>query len=92
MTNAQATAETAGSTATLDRPPGDATPEPPAWMSMHEAAAYLGVPYNSLAQHWRKWGVPSYKIGRERKYLQPDLDAWIRAQREGDVIPEQIPA
>lgn len=84
MTDAQATA-------LADRPPGSASPDTPAspipgapvWMSMAETAVYLKKPYNTLSQHWRKWGLTSYKIGRDRLFRQDEVDAWVLNQREG---------
>ena len=86
MTDAQATA-------LADHPPGDESiPGAPPLMSMTETAVYLKVPYNSLMQHWRKWGLASYKVGRERKFRQDQVDAWLLNQRESDVPPAKITA
>jgi excisionase family DNA binding protein len=89
MTTAQATALAPDRDRIVvhDRPPGTLP-----WMTMQEVATYLEVPYNSLVQKWRVWGLSSYKIGRERKFLRPEVEAWVRNQREGGDPPAQISA
>jgi excisionase family DNA binding protein len=66
-------------------PPGEAIPGAPRWMTMAETAVYLNKPYNTLMQHWRKWGLTSYKIGRDRQFRQDEVDAWVLNQREGQI-------
>ena len=87
MTDAQATA-------LADHPPGaedpldtdtPSIPGAPVWMTMAETAVYLNKPYNTLSQHWRKWGLTSYKIGRDRQFRQDEVDAWVLSQREGQI-------
>lgn len=54
-----------------------ATTTPPAFWSLQETAAYLGIPEATLHQlNYKGTGPRSYKIGRHRKYRPADVDRW----------------
>lgn len=60
-------------------------------LSRKEAARYLGMAYQTLAQ-WAvtgRYGLPFVKIGRYVKYRLTDLDAFIlrRTSETGTTIP-----
>jgi excisionase family DNA binding protein len=45
-------------------------------------AAYLDVPERRLRDNWRRWGIPTYKVGRELRFRVRDLEAWLESNRE----------
>lgn len=49
-------------------------------MGVPEAALYLDVTQDWLRRKASSGEVPSLKIGRSRRFLQADLDAYIDAQ------------
>jgi excisionase family DNA binding protein len=53
----------------------------PLW-SVHDAAAYLRVPVETLYR-WRKrrCGPPAARIGKHLRYDPADVRAWFRQQR-----------
>jgi excisionase family DNA binding protein len=53
------------------------------FMTRKEAADYLDVSVPSLAR-WASQGIgPAYyKLGRQTRYLQADLDAFIESRRK----------
>jgi excisionase family DNA binding protein len=57
--------------------PARAPTQPAAWLSMREAAAYLGFATKTL-ESWRAAGTgPSpKKVGRRLRYARADLDKW----------------
>lgn len=42
-----------------------------------EAGGILGVSGPVLRRHRRKWGIPAVKVGRELKFPERELRAWI---------------
>lgn len=50
------------------------------WMTVAEAASYLGVPESSM-RYWivERIAPKSTKIGRRRQFQQADLAAWVAA-------------
>ena len=58
-------------------------PITPAFWSLAETAAYLGIPTGTL-YNWvhRGEGPRSYKVGRSRKYRPTDVDAWLELRAE----------
>lgn len=46
-----------------------------------EAAAYLGIYRQSLWQHYKGWGIPSYRVGGQTVFLKPDLDKWMAERK-----------
>ena len=47
-------------------------------LPLAEAAAILGVKPRSLRDYWRKWGIPALRVGRELRFRERDIDAWVR--------------
>jgi excisionase family DNA binding protein len=52
-------------------------------LDMHEAAAYLAVPYSSLRRYRSRWGLRSVHVGRSVKFRLRDLDAFIERHEAG---------
>ena len=50
------------------------------WISIDEAAAYLGVKPVTIRDWIRKEkGIPAHKIGKQWKFKISELDAWVRS-------------
>ena len=47
-------------------------------LNLADAAAILGVRPRSLRDYWRKWEIPALRVGRELRFRERDLNAWIR--------------
>lgn len=51
------------------------------WISIDEAAAYLGIKPVTL-RGWirnKKDGIPANKIGKQWKFKRSELDAWVKS-------------
>jgi excisionase family DNA binding protein len=68
------------------RPRGPRTPDPEGeWLSLTQAAAYLGVGATTVDYYTRRTGprLRAYWVGgHRRRFRRGDLDAWKRAYRE----------
>lgn len=53
---------------------------PPRVMTLRAAAALLGVHPNTARAHVRRGTIPGTKVGRDWRFLEADLVAWIRAR------------
>lgn len=52
-------------------------------LPLAEAAEFLGIDKpRVLRDYWRKWGIPSYKVGRELRFRERDLHAWIEKRKQ----------
>lgn len=52
------------------------------WISIDEAAAYLGVKPVTIRDWIRKEkGIPAHKIGKQWKFKISELDAWVKSGR-----------
>lgn len=50
------------------------------WISIDEAAAYLGVKPVTVRDWIRKdKGMPAHKIGKQWKFKITELDAWVKS-------------
>ena len=50
------------------------------WISIDEAAAYLGVKPVTIRDWIRKEkGIPAHKIGKQWKFKISELDAWVKS-------------
>jgi hypothetical protein len=59
-------------------------------LSLTEAAARLGKPANSLRLRRDVWGVPWLKVGRDIKFRESDLNAWINDHPGHDPVAEAV--
>ena len=52
-------------------------------MTAAEVATLLGIPRSSVYDYARRENepLPSLQIGRHRRFVQEDLEAWLRDQR-----------
>jgi len=50
------------------------------WISIDEAAAYLGVKPVTVRDWIRKGtGIPAHKIGKQWKFKISELDTWVKS-------------
>lgn len=50
------------------------------WISLEEAAGYLGVNKDTIRNWIRKdKGIPAHKIGKMWKFKRSELDSWIKS-------------
>lgn len=59
------------------------------WMTAEEAVAYLDERYqvgyhvNTLLRKAAAGEIPSEKVGKFRRFVRSDLDAWARGEWQG---------
>ena len=46
-------------------------------LTTKETAAYLNVKERTLGQHWFRWGLRPYRVGRSNRYAVADLDRYL---------------
>lgn len=50
------------------------------WVSLEEAAEYLGVKPITIRDWIKKGnGIPAHKIGKQWKFKRSELDAWVKS-------------
>lgn len=50
------------------------------WISIEEAADYLGIKPVTLRSWIRNGkGVPAHKVGKQWKFKRSELDAWVKS-------------
>ena len=50
------------------------------WISLDDAAEYLGVKAITIRDWIRKNnGIPAHKIGKQWKFKRSELDAWVKS-------------
>lgn len=55
------------------------------WISIDEAAEYLGVKPGTIRDWIRKdKGVPAHKVGKLWKFKRSELDAWIQSGKSAE--------
>jgi Helix-turn-helix domain len=50
-------------------------------LPLADAAAILGVPPVRLRRRRKAWGIPAIPVGRELRFRERDIHAWIAKQR-----------
>lgn len=54
------------------------------WVSLEEAAEYLGVKPITIRDWIKKGnGIPAHKIGKQWKFKRSELDAWVKSGNSG---------
>lgn len=51
-------------------------------LDLAKAAGYLDIPERRLRDNWRRWGIRAYKVGRELRFRERDLEAYLSANVE----------
>ncbi len=46
-------------------------------LDVAKAAEYLDVPERRLRDNWRRWGIRAYKVGRELRFRERDLESYL---------------
>jgi excisionase family DNA binding protein len=46
-------------------------------LDLAKAAEYLDVPERRLRDNWRRWGIRAYKVGRELRFRERDIEAYL---------------
>jgi hypothetical protein len=41
------------------------------------AAELLCIPERRLRDHWQRWGIRAFKVGRELRFRERDLWSWL---------------
>ena len=50
------------------------------WISLEEAAIYLGVSQITIREWIKKEiGIPAHKIGKQWKFKMSELDEWVKS-------------
>lgn len=50
------------------------------WISIEDAAAYLGVNKDSIRNWIKKESeIPAHKIGKQWKFKKSELDEWVKS-------------
>lgn len=49
------------------------------WISIDEAAKYLGVTKDTVRNWIKKTDIPACKIGKQWKFKLSELDAWVKS-------------
>lgn len=49
------------------------------WISIEDAAAYLGVKKETVRTWIKKTDIPAHKIGKLWKFKKSELDAWVQS-------------
>lgn len=47
------------------------------WLNLTNAADVLDMPPDRLRRYWKSWGIPASKAGRELRFRERDLNAWL---------------
>ena len=53
------------------------------WLSVLEIAAHLGVNRDTIYKWIERKGLPGHKVGRLRKFLASEVDAWVKTGMAG---------
>ena len=69
-----------------DRPPrSEGLSWKSAWLSVEEAATYLGISRDTVYKWIERKAMPAHKVGRLWKFQAEEIDAWVRA---GNAAPK----
>jgi len=49
------------------------------WISVTEAAAFLGVTKDTIHNWIKKTDIPAHKIGKLWKFKRSELDEWVKS-------------
>ena len=49
------------------------------WISIDEAAKYLGVTKDTIRNWIKKTDIPACKIGKQWKFKLSEVDAWVKS-------------
>ncbi len=46
-------------------------------LTLSQAAEYLATPERRLRDNWRRWGIRAYKVGRELRFRERDIESYL---------------
>jgi excisionase family DNA binding protein len=46
-------------------------------LNLSKAAEYLDLPPRRLRDNWQRWGITAYHVGRELRFRERDLEAYL---------------
>ena len=49
-------------------------------LSAQETADHLGINVETLYRRWKEWGMRGYRIARQLKFRERDIENWIERQ------------
>lgn len=49
------------------------------WISLEEAANYMGITKDTVRNWIKKTDIPAHKIGKMWKFKRSELDKWIKS-------------
>ena len=49
------------------------------WISLEDAANYLGVKKETVRSWIKKTNIPAHKIGKLWKFKKSELDTWVKS-------------
>ena len=56
------------------------------WISLEEAAAYLGVKPGTIRDWLRKGkAIPAHKVGKQWKFKATEIDEWIKSGSSANI-------
>lgn len=55
------------------------------WISLNEAAQYLGVTKDSIRNWIKKTDIPERKIRKLWKFKRSELDEWVRSGKSANI-------
>jgi excisionase family DNA binding protein len=58
------------------------------WLSVEKIAAHLGVNWDTIYKWLVRKKMPAHKVGRLWKSLAPEVDAWVKAGKAAQVLPD----
>ena len=61
------------------------------WLSVDEAARYLGVKRDTVYKWITRRLMPAHKVGRLWKFRKQEIDSWVRSDRAGAKVFKNHP-
>ena len=59
--------------------------ERPAVMTIGEVASYLRLHEQTVYKMAKNGDIPAFKVGNRWRFIQDDIDAWLRARRDSGI-------
>lgn len=49
-------------------------------LSVQQTAENLGLSSCTLYRQWRKWGLKGYRVGRQLKFREREIESWLESR------------
>lgn len=56
------------------------------WLSADEIAKHLGVSKDTVYRWIEGQGMPAHRMGKLWKFIQADVDAWVKSGKAADRV------